>query len=191
MIEIGKTLVSLDIIEKKFLCDISKCKGICCVDGDSGAPLTTKEAKLIEELFPEFESYLPEKNLEEIKKQGYSLIDSDGDLVTPIIGNSECVYTFVDSNGITKCAIEQAYLDKRISFKKPISCHLFPVRITEYKRFDAVNYQELKICKSACIHGKENKVPLWKFLKEPLTLKYGKSWYKELTVAAEQYSPEL
>jgi hypothetical protein len=185
MIEIGKTLVSLDIIEKEFLCDISKCKGTCCVDGDSGAPLTKEEAKIIEDIYPIVESYLPEKNIEEIKKQGYSIIDSDGDLVTPIIGNSECVYTFTDDNGITKCAIEQAHLDKKIDFKKPLSCHLFPVRITEYSRFDAVNYQELDICKSACKYGKENKLPLWKFLKEPLTLKYGKNWYKELEVAAK------
>jgi len=187
VIEIGRALISLDVIEKRFLCDISKCKGACCVEGDSGAPLTAEEAKIIKDIYPEVEQYLPEKNREEIKKQGYSLVDNDGDLVTPIIGTKECVYTFIDSEGVTKCAIEQAYLDKKIKFRKPVSCHLFPVRITEYKRFDAVNYQELDICKSACKHGIKNKLPLWKFLKEPLTRKYGKNWYEKLEIAAEQY----
>lgn len=179
--------MSLDVIEKEFLCDISQCKGMCCIEGDSGAPLTREEARIIEKIYQEIEPYLSANNREEVIKQGFSIIDDDGDLVTPIIGKNECVYTFVDNDGITKCAIEQAYLDKKISFIKPVSCHLFPVRITEYKRFDAVNYQELDMCRSACKKGKKDNVPLWRFLKEPFIRKYGNNWYKELEVAVTQY----
>jgi len=154
MLQIGKAIISLDVLQKDFCCDIEKCKGACCVDGDSGAPLTPEEATIIETLYPDFEDYLSEENKAEIEKQGFSVTDSDGDLVTPIVGNNECVFTFTDERGITKCAIERAYFDKKTSFRKPVSCHLFPIRITAYKRFEAVNYQQLDICQSGRICGK-------------------------------------
>ena len=185
MLQIGKAIISLDIIQKNFCCDLAKCKGACCIDGDSGAPLTSEEAKIIADIFPDFQEYLSEANIEEIKKQGFSVIDSDGELVTPIVGNNECVYTFVDDQGITKCAIEQAWIHKQTKFQKPVSCHLFPIRITSYKRFDAVNYQQLTICKPAIACGNTNRLPIWKYLKEPLIRKYGQQWYKELTIAVE------
>jgi hypothetical protein len=187
MIEIGKTIVSLDVIESKFCCDLDHCKGACCVDGDSGAPVTTDEADAIETLFPFFKEYLSSENIAEIEKQGFSLIDHDGDLVTPIVGKNECVFTFVDDKGITLCAIEKAYFEKNTGFRKPISCHLFPIRITEYKRFDGVNYERLKICKAGRACGKTNNLPLWKYLEEPLTRKYGEEWYKELKLVAENF----
>lgn len=190
MIEIGKTIVSLDLLESRFCCDLNNCKGACCVDGDSGAPLTEDEAARIEELYPYFEEYLSEVNRSEIARQGYSIIDSDGDLVTPIIGNNECVYTYVDEQGITFCAIERAFLEKQTSFRKPVSCHLFPVRIKEYKRFDAVNYEKLKICKPGRVCGKKLNMPMWKYLKEPLIRKYGEEWYAELEIAATTLYPE-
>ena len=121
MIEIGKTIVSLDVLESKFCCDLHQCKGACCIEGDSGAPLTTEEAGIIEQLFPDFMEYLSEVNLQEIAKQGFSLIDQDGDLVTPIVGKNECVFTFVDGQGITLCAIERAYFEKNTGFRKPVS----------------------------------------------------------------------
>ncbi len=185
MIEIGKTIVSLDVLESKFCCDLDQCKGACCVDGDSGAPLTPDEAETIERLYPIFAEYLSDENREEISKQGFSLIDQDGDLVTPIIGKNECVYTFVDDKGITLCAIERAYFEKSTDFRKPISCHLFPIRITEYKRFDGVNYEKLKICKPGRACGKANSLPLWQYLKEPLIRKYGEEWYNELSLIVE------
>jgi len=185
MIEIGKTIVSLDVLESKFCCDLDHCKGACCVDGDSGAPLSEEEAKIIEQLYPVFEEYLSDDNKAEIAKQGFSLIDHDGDLVTPIIGKNECVFTFVNEHGITLCAIEKAYFEKNTGFRKPLSCHLFPIRITEYKRFDGVNYEKLKICKPGRACGKTNNLPLWKYLKDPLTRKYGEDWYSELQFAAE------
>lgn len=185
MLQIGKTIISLDIIQKPFCCDLNKCKGACCVDGDSGAPITPQEAESIELGYPLFEEYLTDLNIAEIKRQGFSVIDGDGDLVTPIVGNNECVFTFRDEAGITKCAIEKAYFEKNTNFRKPVSCHLFPIRITEYKKFDAVNYQQIDICKSGRICGKTNGMPLWKYLKEPLIRKYGSQWYEELTYAAE------
>jgi len=185
MIEIGRTLLSDDIFEKHFVCDLLKCKGACCVEGDSGAPLTDEEAVLIEEEYPNFESYLPEKHKKEITKQGFSLIDSDGDLVTPLVGSRQCAYTYYNEKGILSCAIEKAYFDGKSKFRKPVSCHLFPIRITEYKRFDAVNYQELDICRTGRECGASMQVPLYSFLKEPLIRKYGKEWYEQVEIAAD------
>lgn len=185
MLEIGRTIISFDIFEKHFLCDLFKCKGACCVEGDSGAPLTEDEAKLIEKDYKAFEGYLPQKHKNEIAKQGFSVVDSDGDLVTPLVNNRQCAYSFYDENGILKCSIEKAYFEGKTKFRKPVSCHLFPIRITEYKRFDAVNYQQLDICKPGRACGKSQKLPLYKFLKEPLIRKYGEEWYKEVEIAAE------
>lgn len=188
MIEIGRTLLSRDIFEQHFVCDVLKCKGACCIEGDSGAPLTDEEATMIEKEYPNFEKYLPEHHKQEVKKQGYSMIDSDGDLVTPLVDNRQCVYSFYNELGILKCAIEKTYFEGKSKFRKPISCHLFPIRITEYKNFDAVNYQELDICKPGVQCGTSQKVPLYKFLKEPLIAKYGAEWYNEVEIAAEYLS---
>ena len=184
MIEVGRAIVSLDILEKKFLCDLMKCKGASCVEGDSGAPVTFEESKKIEEAFPEVEPYLPEEHCAEIKKQGYSVIDLDGDMVTPLVNNKQCVYSYMEK-GIVKCAIEKAFLDGKISFRKPVSCHLFPIRITEYKRFDAVNYQQIDICRPGRICGVSEKLPVYVFLKDPLIRKYGQEWYEQLEYAAK------
>ena len=185
MIEIGRTVISRDIFEKHFLCDLIKCKGACCVEGDSGAPLMTEEAKTIEKEYPKFQKYLSGKHQKEIEKQGFSVIDSDGDLVTPLVNNRQCAYSFTDERGILKCAIEKAHFEGEIKFRKPISCHLFPIRITEYKRFDAINYEQLKICQPGRECGASLQLPLYKFLKEPLIKKYGDEWYKEVEIAAE------
>ena len=185
MIEIGRTIISRDVFEKHFLCDILKCKGACCIEGDSGAPLTEDEARLIEQDYSTFENYLPKAHKKEIKKQGYSIIDGDGDLVTPLVNMRQCVYSFYDEKNILKCAIEKAHFEGKTKFRKPISCHLFPIRISEYKHFDAVNYEELKICKPGRQCGKSEKLPLYIFLKGPLIKKYGEEWYKEVEIAGE------
>jgi len=143
MIQIDKAIISLDVIEEYFLCDLMSCKGACCVEGSSGAPLTDDEAIMIELHYPDFENYMTEESKTETEIQGFSVIDRDGDLVTPLLNNKECVYSYIDESGITKCAIEKAYLEGIIPFRKPISCHLFPIRITEYDDFDAVNYQKM------------------------------------------------
>ncbi len=184
MVEIGRTIISRDIFEQHFLCDLLKCKGACCVEGDSGAPLTKEEAEIIKREYPNFQKYLSGKHWHEIEKQGFTVIDKDGDLVTPLINDRQCVYSFTDETGIVKCAIEKAFIDGQTSFRKPVSCHLFPIRITSYQRFDAVNYQELAICIPGREYGKSAKLPLYKFLKEPLIRKYGEEWYSEVEAVA-------
>ncbi|MCF8358863.1 MAG: DUF3109 family protein [Prolixibacteraceae bacterium] len=185
MVEIGRTIISFDVFEKHFLCDLKVCKGACCVEGDSGAPLTEEEAAHVEKYYPVFKKYMHREHIVEVEKQGYSVIDSDGDLVTPLYNNRECVYTFSDEQGILGCAIERAFFKKEIDFRKPVSCHLFPIRITHYKEFDAINYQQLDICRSGRECGAKKGLPLYKFLKEPLIRMYGEEWYRELEVAAE------
>jgi len=187
MLEIKRAIVSLDILDKQFLCDILKCKGACCVEGDSGAPVTAEEGKAIEEAYPQFQEYIPEAHQEEIGKQGFAVVDFEGDLVTPLVDSKQCVYTY-EENGILKCGIEKAFLEGKITFRKPVSCHLFPIRITEYKRFDAVNYQQIDICKPGRQCGKGEKLPLYVFLKEPLIRKYGEEWYEQLHYAAQNYN---
>ena len=185
MIEIGRTIISRDLLEEHFLCDLQRCKGACCIEGDSGAPLAAGEADEIEKGFPHYQYYLPEDHLEGIKNQGFAVIDKDGDEVTPLVNNRQCVYSFSDENNILKCAIEKAFQEGKTTFRKPVSCHLFPVRITVYRRFDAVNYQELDICKAGRECGRANKLPLYVFLKEPLIRKYGEDWYAQLEAAAQ------
>jgi len=184
VLQIGNAIVSLDVIEKKFICDFGKCKGACCVEGDSGAPLDEDEKAILDEIYPDIKEYLTEKGIEEIEKQGTSVIDADGDLVTPIINDKECVYT-VFENGLALCGIEKAFLDGKISYRKPISCSLYPIRIQKYPEFDAVNYNKWNICAPARELGFKMGTPVYKFLKEPLIRKYGEDWYKELEYAAE------
>jgi hypothetical protein len=185
MIEIGRTILSLDIFEKHFVCDLFRCKGACCVEGDSGAPVTEEEADKIRELYPLVKDTLPPKNVEAIEMQGLFYVDQEGDLVTSLVDNRECVFSFPDENGILKCAIEKTYHEGKTDFIKPLSCHLFPIRIKEYKRFDAVNYEQIEICKPGRECGASQKIPLYSFLKEPLIRKYGQEWYSQVEIAAE------
>lgn len=186
MITIGKTVISEDIADKFFVCDLQKCKGACCVEGDGGAPLTEDELPIMEKIYKKVKPYLTEKGKAEIEKQGLYVVDDDGEYATPIIKGKECAYAFYDDKKILKCGIEQAYYAGKITFKKPISCHLYPIRITKYEEFDAVNYERWHICNPACKHGKALGVPIYKFLKDPLIRKYGEKWYKELVVHIEK-----
>ena len=184
MLQIGKTIVSLNLIEKNFVCDLQACKGACCVVGDSGAPLEEDELEIFDDIYSIVEPYLSEEGIRAIDEQGLYTVDDDNDYVTPLINNKECAYTIFE-NGIAKCAIEKAFFDKKINFRKPISCHLYPVRITKYTEFDAVNYETNKLCADAVNLGNKLGVPVYKFLKEPLIRKYGEEWYKELEYAAK------
>lgn len=184
MLEIGRTIISLDIFEEQFLCDLIRCKGACCVEGDAGAPLTIEEAEILEEIYPDVAPYLAEENRKAIEMYGASYADKDGELVTCLVNNKECAFTIKDNNGSLKCGIEKAFYDGKVSFKKPMSCHLFPIRITKYRKFDAVNYEKLDICAAGRECGVSNKLPLYIFLKEPLIRKYGEGWYDELKIAA-------
>ncbi|MBI3509599.1 MAG: DUF3109 family protein [Bacteroidetes bacterium] len=185
MIEIGRTLISDDVVEKKFVCDLHACKGACCVHGDSGAPLEKEETEILEKIYDKVKPYLTEKGIAAIEKQGTWLKDSDGDKVTPLVnGNKECAYT-VFENGMALCGIEMAWKDGKIKWQKPISCHLYPVRITAHKSFDAVNYEKWNICKPACACGEKLEVPVYKFVKTALVRKYGSEWFEQLEAAAE------
>jgi hypothetical protein len=156
------------------------------VAGESGAPLDKEETEILEAIYPKVKPYMVEKGIKAVEKQGKFLIDSDGDYVTPLVAKEkECAYVFFDKAGVAKCAIEQAWLDKKIDWQKPISCHLYPVRITAYKTYDAVNYHKWNVCKPACACGEKLEVPVYKFLKTALTRKYGKDWYKQLELAAK------
>lgn len=187
MIQIDDALVGLDIIERCFICDISQCKGACCIEGDSGAPLEEEELEELQKVLPEiWDDLLPEAQ-EIIRKQGVAYIDSDGDIVTSIVQGKNCVFTCYDEAGVCKCAIEKAYREGRVSFYKPVSCHLYPIRITQYRDYRAVNYDRWKICKCAEALGTNEGVPVYRFLKEPLIRKFGEAWYNELEQCAEEW----
>ncbi len=186
MIKVGEILVSDDIRDVEFVCHLEKCKGACCVEGDLGAPLEEDELKVMEQIQEQVKPYLTPEGLKAIEKQGPYILDEDGDYSTPTIGGKECAYAHYNELGILKCGIEQAYLDGKIDYRKPISCHLYPIRITKNKKgFEAVNYHKWSICSAACSFGKSLQVPLYKFLKDPLIRKYGQGWYEELVEKVE------
>ena len=187
MIAIENVLLSDQIISEQFVCDLSKCKGACCVDGDAGAPLDRTELKEIDAVFDKVVPYLNEISKKEIERQGRFVYDKEFGWVTPTINSKVCVYGIFDSNGIVKCGIEKAYLDGKTTWKKPISCHLFPVIVK--KSSDGItelaNYEPREDnCKAACTLGKKLKVPVYEFLKEPLIRKFGKEFYTALAATA-------
>ena len=184
MIQVDDKIISFDVFEKQFVCDLSACKGSCCVEGDAGAPLTDKELEILPCIYKKVKPYMRTEGITEIEKQGFFVIDGDGDKTTPLVNNKECAFVVFDENEIAKCTIEQAYNDGKIDFKKPISCHLFPIRIKQYRDFDAVNFEAINICKPACDCGEQLQVPVFSFLKEPLIRLYGEEWYGKLTETA-------
>jgi hypothetical protein len=188
MIAIDNILIADAIVEEQFVCDLTKCKGACCVDGDAGAPLEDKELDKINEVYDAVLPYLDEKSKKELERQGRYVYDREYGWVTPTINSAVCVYGIKDEQGIVKCGIEQAYIDGKIKWKKPISCHLFPIITKESKRSDNVyvNYEPREDhCKAACTFGKKLKVPVYVFLKEALTRKFGKKFYNTLEATAQ------
>lgn len=184
MIVIDNTVISDDIGDMFFACDLAKCKGACCVEGDMGAPLNEDELPVFEEIYDKVKPYLTKEGRKAIEDQGLYVIDEDGDYTTPTIGGRECAFAIYEK-GILKCAIEKAYYEKKIDYKKPISCHLYPIRITQYDHFDALNYDRWHICNPACRNGRDLGLPIYKFLKEPLIRKYGAEWYATLVQKIE------
>lgn len=187
MLQIQNTLVSLDLIERYFVCDLDACLGQCCIDGDAGAPLLREEAERIEAVLPEVEADLAPRALKAIREEGASYIDPDGDLVTQIVDGRDCVYTCYAPGGKCLCALEKAYRQGRIPDVKPISCRLYPVRLKEYDGFTAVNLHRWKICRPAEALGRKLGVRAYEFLKGPLTARFGKEWYDELELTAREY----
>lgn len=187
MFQLGKTIVSEEIIENDFVCNISACKGACCVDGEAGAPLDTDETKILEEIYPKVKPFLRKEGIKAIEKQGAFVKGFDGEWETPLVNNSECAYVIFDEKGTTLCGIEEAYNQGEVSWKKPISCHLYPIRVKQYSEFAAVNYHKWHICNDACLLGKELQVPIYKFAKQALIRKFGKDWYAELEEVATSH----
>jgi hypothetical protein len=184
MLQIDNYIFSFDLLDKKFICDLPLCLGNCCRYGDAGAPLTEEEVIILEEIRDIIIPYLRQPGKDAIEQAGTSVKDFEGDWVTPLIGHEECAYTLLSGN-IFMCGIEKAWEEGKISFRKPVSCHLFPVRLKKFSDFTAVNYQELSICMAAREKGKREKVPVYKFLRDPLIRALGAEVYEKLCIAAE------
>lgn len=185
MIEIDDKIVSVELLKEHFLCDITKCKGICCVEGDSGAPLEASEVEELEREWESYKPYMPEAGVKAVEAQGFSVTDEDGDLTTPLVGDSECAYAYSE-NGVTLCAIEKAWLRGECSFRKPISCHLYPIRVLKFKSGgEGLNYHRWSVCHTACEHGAKLRVPVYKSLREAIVRAYGEEFYEALDVAAK------
>jgi hypothetical protein len=186
MIQIDDTIISLDVFKEKFLCNLDACKGECCIEGDAGAPLEEEEVEQLKKVLPVIWEDLSSEAQAVIEKQGVCYKDEDGDLVTSIVNGKDCVFTCYDEKGCCYCAIEKAYRERKVDFYKPVSCHLYPIRVQKYSEFKAVNYHRWSVCKAAVLLGEKEDMPIYKFLKEPLIRKFGEDWYTELEIAAEE-----
>lgn len=202
MMAIGNTLVSEELIDKKFVCNLTACKGGCCVEGDSGAPLEKGEAEILKQVYEKAMPYMTPEGIATIEAKGFSIVDEDGDDTIPLVEDGPpertvqygrgkkkyCSFVHFEKDGIAKCAIEKVYKEGLIDFKKPISCHLYPIRITKLNDCDALNFNSWNVCKPAHVCGTQLNVQVFRFLKEPLVRKYGEAWYSELEIAAELLS---
>lgn len=185
MIEIDDKIVSADLLQECFACDISRCKGICCVEGDAGAPLELDEVDILEQEYESYAKYMTEEGRREVEKQGFMVVDTDGDYTTPLVNNAECAYAFTE-NGITFCAIERAYRNGECSFLKPISCHLYPIRVMQFSNGTyGLNYHRWGVCHDAVECGKKLGIPVYKALREPIIRRFGEEFYKALECAEE------
>ena len=176
---IQNVLVSDDLFSEHFCCDLSNCKGLCCMEGDTGAPLEPNEISDLEDNYPVFKKYMTPEGVEKVDKSRTFDYDMEGSFVTPLLDDESCAFLFFEEN-MAKCAIERAFLNGEIDFQKPISCHLYPIRVKILPDYEVLNYHRWNVCRSACEKGKSMKLPLYQFLKEPLIRKYGGLWYEEL-----------
>ena len=187
MIQLGRTIISTELFERYFVCDLQACKGECCVQGYSGAPLEEEELAVLDAIYPHVRPFMRPEGIRAVEQQGLYVKDADGDWTTTLIDGAECAFVVFDENGIARCAIELAWRAGKIDFPKPISCHLYPVRLTDYSDFTAVNVHHWDICSPACALGEKLKVPLYRFLKEPLIRKFGSEWYARLEEIAREW----
>jgi hypothetical protein len=191
MIAIDNVLLSDQVVEEQFVCDLNSCKGDCCVDGDCGAPLTKEETKIIAKVYSKIKPYLKAEYIAEVEKQGTHVMDDEYGYVTPTINGGICVYAYTDDIGIVKCSFEKAWKEGKIDFQKPISCHLYPIRVKDMNGYEAVNYEPRKtLCKPACKLGQKLKVPVYKFLKDSLIRKYGRDFYDTLDAVAKKMNKD-
>ncbi len=188
MFQIQDTLVSEDILDENFTCNLSACKGECCVAGEAGAPVEESEKTILEQIYPKIKDG-PEGRAA-IEAQGTFITNNFGELETPLVDGKECAYVTFDAKGVALCGIEKAYRENKIEFKQPVSCELYPVRVQKLSKFKAVNYHQWDICSPACSLGDELKAPVYKFTKNALIRKFGDDWYAELEQVAELYEAE-
>ena len=186
MIQIDNVVVSFDVFREKFLCNLDACKGECCIEGDAGAPVELEEVAKLEEALPAIWDELSPEARKVIEEQGVVYTDQEGDLVTSIVNNKDCVFTCYDEKGCCYCAIEKAYRAGKVDFYKPVSCHLYPIRVGNYGSYKAVNYHRWDVYKAAVLLGRKENLPVYRFLKEPLIRKFGKAWYEELELTARE-----
>lgn len=186
VIEIEGKLFSSELFEEKFVCDLAACKGACCVEGDSGAPMTDEEASILEDELENIKPYLRPEGIKAIEKDGVFTIDWDSEKVTPLVNGKECAFAIFDDNGTAKCGIEKAWEEGETKFRKPISCHLYPIRVTQLKEYEALNYHRWKICEPACDCGSKLNVPIFRFLKDALIQNYGADFFAALEATYEQ-----
>lgn len=186
LIEVKDKVVSTQIFEKKFVCDLNACKGACCIEGDAGAPLSLEEIDILEDSLEAIKPYMRPEGLAAVEKSGVFYIDQDGDAGTTLVNEKECAFVYFDKQGITKCAVEKAYLEGETDFKKPISCHLYPIRVKQFSDFQALNYDVWDICEPACACGDKLDVPVYRFLKEPLIRAFGVPFFEELVLVEQE-----
>ncbi len=191
MIEIDKVLVSDEVVQAQFVCDLHKCKGGCCEDGDAGAPLEKAEMKILEEAYDAIKPYMSAEGIAEVKEGGKFLYNSEFGWVTPTVNGAICAYGFKDKKGIIKCSIEAAYYDGKLDWKKPISCHLYPIRLIKTKAYTMVNYEPREtLCAPGCALGKKVKLPVYQFLKEAIERQFGSEFYETLHQVAIEHFDE-
>ena len=190
MFLIQNTLVSLDVLEKEFCCDLDKCRGCCCIEGDAGAPISDEEVKEVEQILPQLLPDMTKEAREIVAKQGISYLDPSGERVTSIVNDKDCVFARTDHNGWCYCLIEKAYNAGKINFKKPISCHLYPIRLTKVGDYIGVEYHRWDICHCARQLGKKLHTPLYQFLREPLIRRFGHAWFDELELTANEWKKQ-
>jgi hypothetical protein len=183
MIQIGDKLISDELFEEKFVCDLAACKGACCVEGESGAPLEEDELGVIEDVYEDVKPFMRPEGIAAVEDQGLYTMDSDGEFVTPLVDGKECAFVQFDERGTAKCTFEMAFRAGKTKFQKPVSCHLYPIRLTELKDFTALNYHYWPICDPARSCGAKLDVKVFRFLKEPIIRKFGEEFFRELEIA--------
>ena len=185
MIEIDDKIVSADLLRECFACDLTQCKGICCVEGNAGAPLEMDEVDVLEEEWENYRPYMTPEGIEAVERQGFMVVDPDGDYTTPLVDDAECAFS-CEENGITYCAIERAWKEGKSSFRKPISCHLYPIRLASFSNGSiGLNYHRWEVCRPACECGKRLGIPVYRALKEPIVRRFGEDFYHQLEAAAD------
>ena len=187
LIEVGPHLISSQILERKFVCDLNACKGACCVEGNSGAPLQLDEIDPIEDQLEQIEPYMREEGKRAVEESGVFYMDEDNEPVTTLVNGAECAFVYFDEKGITKCSIETAYREGKIDFNKPQSCHLYPIRVKKLHEKHVLTYEEWDICAPACACGEQLDVPVYKFLQEPIKRVFGEEFFQKLSLVADNW----